>query len=387
MTALAAWAILGTATPARAQRTFASSDLPSGQSIAKVVCLDDAIQSYALYLPSGYAPNRAWPVIYAFDPAGRGLNPIDRYQAAAEKYGYIVAGSNNSRNGPWTVIEAAVSAMTKDVASRFRIDPRRTYAAGMSGGSRAALALGLSVPDMAGVMASSAGYADGKRRKELPFAVFETAGTEDFNYSEMREIDRDLTTPHLLAVFEGGHIWLSPELAMDAVEWMELQAMKSGRKPRDQAEADAIYATRVARVATDQVDQDSWLATKAIAEDFAGLKDVSQFTAKATVMGKDKRVRDAIRTDLKRDDEERQTRQAIQVAVASLANSNQHADALKQLSQRAKTLSETAAGPTDTPERRMARRVLSEMLMNGSTTKDAEYGAILKQYRMARPGR
>src|SRR5580704_3827412 len=89
-------------------------DLPPGQIIAHVPCAKDATQSYALYLPSNYTPDRAWPVIYAFDPGGRGQNPVTRYQDAAEKYGYIVAGSNNSRNGPWAVSQAALTAMTRD---------------------------------------------------------------------------------------------------------------------------------------------------------------------------------------------------------------------------------------------------------------------------------
>ena len=63
------------------------SDLPRGEIIAHVACAKDATQSYALYLPSNYTSDRSWPVIYAFDPGGRGQNPVDRYRAAAEKYG------------------------------------------------------------------------------------------------------------------------------------------------------------------------------------------------------------------------------------------------------------------------------------------------------------
>ena len=81
----------------------AAADLPRGETIPDVRCADDALQGYALYLPSCYTADREWPVIFAFDPGGRGLNPVERYKKAAEKYGYIVAGSNNSRNGSWDV--------------------------------------------------------------------------------------------------------------------------------------------------------------------------------------------------------------------------------------------------------------------------------------------
>src|SRR5438552_19004603 len=88
-----------------------AADWATGQVIPDINCAADASQSYALYLPTNYDTARAWPVIFAFDPGARGRVPVERYQAAAEKYGYIVAGSNNSRNGSWEVSAAAARAM------------------------------------------------------------------------------------------------------------------------------------------------------------------------------------------------------------------------------------------------------------------------------------
>src|SRR5689334_804285 len=78
---------------------MAAADLPTGRIIDSVTCAAEPSQSYALFVPANYTASRAWPVIFAFDPGGRGRNPVERYQAAAEQYGFIVAGSNNSRNG------------------------------------------------------------------------------------------------------------------------------------------------------------------------------------------------------------------------------------------------------------------------------------------------
>src|SRR5215472_2955105 len=91
-----------------------AADLPRGQIVPDVRCTADETESYALYLPSTYSPDRAWPAIFAFDPAARGRVPVERYQAAAEQYGYIVAGSNNSRNGSWEVSTRAARAMILD---------------------------------------------------------------------------------------------------------------------------------------------------------------------------------------------------------------------------------------------------------------------------------
>src|SRR5262249_55416872 len=152
-----------------------AAELPTGQIIPDVKCAADASQSYALFLPSNYDAVRTWPVIFAFDPGARGRVPVERYQAAAEKYGYVVAGSNNSRNGSWEASAAAAQAMVQDVGSRFNVDSKLVYLAGMSGGSRVALAIALGNGQMAGVIASSAGFPDSKPRKAAPFPVFLTA--------------------------------------------------------------------------------------------------------------------------------------------------------------------------------------------------------------------
>src|SRR6187401_888265 len=205
------------------------TSLPAGEVIPSVACATNASQTYALYLPSTYQPDRPWPVILAFDPGGRGRNPVERYRDAAERYGFIVAGSNNSRNGS-SETGAAVTAMAVDVQQRFAVDGKRVYTAGMSGGARVA----------------SAGDPDSQPRKSVPFPIFATAGTEDFNHVEMRLLDRALTSPHRLVVFQGGHTWLSSDLAVEAVEWMQLQGMRSGIVRRDDQVIARLFAARTA---------------------------------------------------------------------------------------------------------------------------------------------
>src|SRR6186997_2461019 len=136
--------------------TALAGGLPAGQIIDRVTCAADSSQTYALFVPAAYTSDRLWPVIFAFDPGGRGRTPVERYQAAAEQYGFIIAGSNDSRNGSPEFVKAA-DAMSSDVTARFNIDPKRIYLAGMSGGSRVALFLALQSDSIAGVIASSAG--------------------------------------------------------------------------------------------------------------------------------------------------------------------------------------------------------------------------------------
>jgi poly(3-hydroxybutyrate) depolymerase len=170
-----------------AAATGSAIDLPRGQIIDDVACTNDATQHYSLYLPSNFTPDRAWPVILAFDAGGRGRRGVERYQAGAERYGYIVAGSNNSRNGPWKPSLDAARAMAIDVGTRFPVESRRIYTAGMSGGARVAMMVALHPEliagrggaEVAGVLASSAGFPPGEFRDSVPFPVFATAGRDD----------------------------------------------------------------------------------------------------------------------------------------------------------------------------------------------------------------
>ena len=123
-----------------AEHSGASQDFPRGQIIDSVQCAADETQTYALYLPAGYTLERAWPLLMGFHPGARGRAIVEKYRDAAERYGYIVAASNNSRNGPWETSARAVTAMARDVGTRFSTDPKRLYATGHSGGARVALA-------------------------------------------------------------------------------------------------------------------------------------------------------------------------------------------------------------------------------------------------------
>ena len=73
-----------------------TDSIPRGQIVERIEALDDSSQSYALYLPSNYTPDRKWPVLYAFDPGARGSVPVERFKEAAEKYGWIVLGSKRT---------------------------------------------------------------------------------------------------------------------------------------------------------------------------------------------------------------------------------------------------------------------------------------------------
>jgi poly(3-hydroxybutyrate) depolymerase len=110
-----------------------------GQAVQQIEVRDHPGQSYALFVPSNYRADHGWPILYCLDPGARGRAAVERFAAAAEKAGFLVTGSNNSRNGPLAPSREAIGLMVADTHERYAIDDARIYAAGLSGGARLAL--------------------------------------------------------------------------------------------------------------------------------------------------------------------------------------------------------------------------------------------------------
>ena len=350
--------------------------LPLGKIIDDVQCAADATQHYSLYLPSNFTPLHRWPVILAYDAGGRGRRAVERYQDAAEKYGYIVAGSNNSRNGPWEISLNAAQAMTGDVDQRFPVDPKRVYTAGMSGGARVAMKLALDSNIIAGVFASSAGFPD-DFRETVRFPIFGSAGTDDFNHQEMHTLDRDLKSPHRVEIFDGGHTWLPVELATDGVEWMELQAMKSGLRPRDRKLIDDILAKRTARAEGQKSNLDQMGEWKSIAADFQGFKDVSKYAARAAALERQADVKEALKAERLEEEHELQST----AEVYQLRDRMPDGASFARLKGRVLKLLAQSKAADDSPDRRIARRILTGFSASSRSIRNPQFQELLNQIR------
>ncbi|HWA10243.1 MAG TPA: hypothetical protein VG838_12390 [Opitutaceae bacterium] len=370
------------ASAAEALRDFRGRVLPS------VVCRADSSQSYAIYVPSRYTPEKKWPVIFCFDPGARGLVPVERLRAAAEQYGYIVAGSLTSRNGPVAANFAAMDAMANDVQSHLAADPRRIYAAGLSGGARVATQMALGGLAK-GVIACSAGFPDpADIPRRVPFAFFGTTGTEDFNYREMKRLDADLAdrkAAHCLTVFAGGHEWAPAPLLSAAVEWLELQAMRAGTRPRDEALVQAAFQAHAAALPASPAPE-RWLALRALVEDLQGLVDVGAYEREARELAGSPAVKAWQKNELAlgRQEDAQRSRLDELVSGGSFGDRQKFAAGLRQ----------AAAAAADTPERRMARRTIAGFAMGSREALRAlfdqrEYGdaaARLELQSVLRPG-
>jgi len=70
----------------------------------------------------------------------------------------------------------------------------------------------------------------------IHFASFGAAGRTDFNYQGMHQVDAHFASrgvPPRLEIFAGPHRWLPADLAFEGMGWLEVVAMKEGRRPAD----------------------------------------------------------------------------------------------------------------------------------------------------------
>lgn len=364
-------------------------EISRGKIISNLVCATDATQSYALYLPSRYTPARKWPILYAFDPGARGKIPVERFQEAAEKYGWIVAGSNSSRNGAFQPSVDAWNAIVKDTHDRLAIDDARVYLTGFSGGARLAIYFATRCQDcVAGVIASGAGLPAGTTSSPLlRLVIFMTTGVDDFNFPEVKTLDDELTKvggTHQTKVFVGRHEWPPPSVATDALEWMELQAMKTGKRQRDANLIESIWQRELQKARAMEDAKDAYGAYQtyfALHDSFKGLLDVVDVEKKAGQLRDSPEVRSAIR------DEQRQIRKQreIESQAQNLIAAEQHSakentgeqvdrssraggidedlDPATRLRGMLAELRRQAGRTEDTGERRVARRVLEGLFI------------------------
>ena len=263
-----------------------------GKVIPNVQCRRDISQNYALYLPSNYSEDKKWPIVYAFDSHGCGLLPVELFKDEAEKYGYIIVGSNNSKNGTqWNVTSDIYDTLFSDTHHRFSIDDSRVYTAGFSGGSRVASNVAIMKGGINSVIGCGAGFGS-QQQPQQKFSYFGIAGNADMNLTEMIILDSALEKSgfrHFLENFEGKHEWPPKSVVSDAFLWLELNAMKDNLKTKN----DTLVKNRLNKwkenyntLNSEKKYYDAYLFCKKTICYFDGLTDVSSFKSELSSLEK-----------------------------------------------------------------------------------------------------
>jgi hypothetical protein len=226
----------------------ARKGIEKGKVIASIPCLKNPSVTYALYLPSNYAAGKTCPVILAFDPSAKGSLPVEKYKELAEKYGYIMMGSNNSKNGlAQNETSDIVYSLFSEMNDQYSVDTSRIYAMGFSGGARVACMIALYRGGVAGVIGSGAGFPAMTQPGRYRFDYIGLAGKADFNMFELLRLDGQLEQSgfrHALVLFDGRHAWPPENIMEQAFEWNDFCAMKSGLMPKNDALVQGFIGAR-----------------------------------------------------------------------------------------------------------------------------------------------
>jgi len=350
-------------------------DLQTGVVIPKVSCTTQPGQSYALYIPSHYSSEKRWPVVYAFDPGARGSMPVELMKDAAERYGYIVAGSNNSQNGPWKASAEAAQALVQDTRARLSIDGNRIYFVGLSGGARFASSLAQACKCAAGVLLNSAGFSSSSPPVAgANFSVFGTAGTFDFNYGEVVQLDAKLGAlhyTHTFRRFDGPHGWAPASVMDEALAWFRLIAMKLGRDPRDAAfvKEQAGEAEKRAKALESAGDMyASWKDYRQDADTFDGLEDATTFRERAAALEREKGVRDGAKREQQEFAEQSRLSADISSGLAALSQDSPHSNSRWDVEREISDLRNRVEHEKNPQELRVIRRTLEGIFVGAMET-------------------
>jgi hypothetical protein len=186
------------------KETYKSGEVITGLAVSASPHL-----SYALYLPVGYKKSVSFPVIYFYDPQGNGAKPLEMYKKLADRYRFILVGSNDIRNGlEMEKAKQIALALWKDTHDKISITGQRGYLCGFSGGARYA---GNLFPTLGanGIISCSAGFPMISPQVNPDMIFIGIAGLRDMNSLELRQQERvyDKAVSNAMLYFDGGHEW------------------------------------------------------------------------------------------------------------------------------------------------------------------------------------
>ncbi len=264
---------------------------------ASVACTADTNINYALFLPPQYAKGKPCPLLMLFDPHGSGLLPVNLFNTEAAKNGFIIAGSNNSKNGmDFEQTTSIYRKMLTDISARFDIEKKAIYLCGFSGGSRVAGAAAITEGGIAGVVGCGAGLPAINRNPAGPFSYLAVVGNQDFNYTEIRQLDEMLEAAHYqhhLLVFDGIHQWPPKELLPDIFTWLRFDAMRQQAIPADRNEIN-LFIEKNDKIAGALATEGQFSAQQAIyfkmLHYLQGLTDVEPLKAEIKRLSAEKEV-------------------------------------------------------------------------------------------------
>jgi poly(3-hydroxybutyrate) depolymerase len=198
--------------------------------------LEDGL-SCDVYVPEGLDRSRKHPLVFGSSPGGNARELLPVWKDACDRFEWILAASNNFRNGKRSEKDAALQMETLAILLRdYPVDPSRVYATGLSGAGMHAHDLVADFPDKFRGVVVNTGMMPHHWKGNDPFdathyprtkVAVMLASPTDFRFHEMQE-DRKLLEgvgwQVLWIEFPGGHTYAPPASYVQAAAWLTAQA-------------------------------------------------------------------------------------------------------------------------------------------------------------------
>lgn len=215
-------------------------------SIITKNCESQKEYSYKYYISSKNKNNKSLSAIIIYDPQGQSKKAIKKYKLLADKYNVVLFASDNSRNGLQNQdYENIIKSMYNDILGNFSVNSANIYAMGFSGGAKAAIQTAFSF-DLNAVITCSGGLSAENAKNNIPFAVYSMVGENDFNYVEIRLLDKSIQetkTDYASQYFDGIHEWAPFNEVEKAYLWAEMQSCINANKQPEKILLDNAFKT------------------------------------------------------------------------------------------------------------------------------------------------
>lgn len=192
--------------------------------------------TYSYFIPSSIGQNEKLPVIIFLDPHGKGNFPLEKYRGFADKFHFIIMGSNDSKNGMGFDQSTGIANELKNESQTTLPGlPGQIFLAGFSGGAKAAIVAANTSDGFSGVIFCGAAFPPTNQPVKVPSIGF--AGRKDMNYTEVRNFSagtNNEATPSVLFEWNGKHEWPDSSVFADAFYWASFNRMRNGKAEKSQ---------------------------------------------------------------------------------------------------------------------------------------------------------
>ena len=145
-------------------------------------------RAYRVFVPDGFGKGAPGPAVVLYNGSGSSVDGLmEPWKDIARKDGVMLIGPDAFQSGAWRIPQDSpdfTGAVVEDVKARLRIDPRRVYLFGHSGGAGHVLLLGLLESEYFAAVGAHAGALrpDDRRlldvpQRKIPMAIW--VGTKD----------------------------------------------------------------------------------------------------------------------------------------------------------------------------------------------------------------